>query len=130
MVFWEIRSAVATVDWSAPSRPVDEALPVLTAIRPQNENLGETPETGFFGLFLFDVTAWPDEGDPPCSVTCAGRQITDAYVVLASVATDEEIASLDMTLDEAKEILIERTEQSDLEPPTVISCLSLMERDD
>jgi alpha-L-arabinofuranosidase len=96
-----------------------------TAIRPQNENLGESPETGFFGLSLFDVTAEQIEGEPACSVTCGDREIAVAYAVLTSVATDEEVAGLGMTVDEAKETLIERTEQNDLEPQTAIGCYSL-----
>lgn len=125
LTFPQVRPAVATVDWFAPSRPVDDGLPVLTAIRPQDEDLGTAPESGFFGLWLFDVAASPPEGNPPCTVTCGGQRITDAYVVLAGVATDEEVANLGMTPDVAKETIIERTEQRDLEPRVTVGCTSL-----
>ena len=125
LTFVAIHPAQATVDWFAPSRPVDATLPVLTGFLRQDNNMGAEPETGFFGLTQFDVTAWQAEQDPPCSMTCRGEQVTDAYVVMHSVATDAEVAELGLSDDEAKARLIEITEERDRDGQIGIGCNSL-----
>ena len=123
--FLPVHPAVATVDWFAPSRPIDESLPVLAAIWPPEPDVESAPQIGFFGLTLFNIDAWQPAAEDPCSLTCGTQPVEDAYVVLLSVATDDEVAGLGFTLDEAKTKLIEWTEERDEEGQGPSGCTSL-----
>ncbi len=123
--FLPVYPAVATVDWFAPSRPIDESLPVLAAIWPPEPDVESAPQIGFFGLALFNIAARGQAGGDPCRLTCGTGPVEDAYVVLSSVATDDEAAGLGFTLDEAKTKLIEFTEERDEEGQGPVGCSSL-----
>lgn len=118
------------VDWTIPSRSYLPALPVIVSPALANHAISAEPTAAFFRLSLFDVSANHVEGDRDCTLSCMGEARTDAYLVDTGIATDDEVAAADMTIDDVKAVLMERAAEKDArgdgEVEGAYGCLSLL----
>lgn len=109
----EVHLGEVVVDWTIPARPYQPALPVIVAPGAAFYAIPTEPASAFFRLALFDVTAGLAVGDRACTVVCNGQPVTTAYLIGTGLATDDEVADAGMTLDEAKEVLVDKAAEQD-----------------
>lgn len=113
--YFDLHPGTAEFEWRAdhPDRPYDAERPVVVAMQRRSWVPNE-PTRGFFGLRELDVTQGVIES--PCTVTCDGAVVQLSYYVSVGVVTEEALADVGKSIDDAKNEIVELT-NSDRHPP-------------